>query len=48
MIVFQAIRRDVRASAEFVRVMNTVVLPFLRRLRLRDQPQLVNLGAAGE
>jgi hypothetical protein len=48
MLVFQAIRRDDRATAEFLRVMNTIVLPFLRRLRLRDQPQLVNLGAANE
>ena len=48
MLVFQAIRHDSRATAEFVRAMNTIVLPFLRRLRLRDQPQLRNLGAARE
>ncbi len=48
MLVFQAIRHDSRATAEFVRAMNTIVLPFLRRLRLRDQPQLRNLGAASE
>jgi hypothetical protein len=48
MLVFQAIRYDSRATAEFVRAMNTIVLPFLRRTRLRDQPQLRNLGAASE
>lgn len=48
MLVFQAIRSDDRAIAEFLRAMNTIVLPFLRRLRLRDQPQLRNLGAASE
>ena len=48
MLVFQAIRRDGRATAEFLRVMNTIVLPLLRRLRLREQPQLTKLGAANE
>jgi hypothetical protein len=48
MLVFQAIRRDARATSEFLRAMNTIVLPLLRRLRLRDQPQLAKLGAAGE
>lgn len=48
MIVFQAIRRDERATAEFLRVMNTIVLPLLRRLRLKEHPQLTKLGAASE
>jgi hypothetical protein len=48
MLVFQAIRRSERATPEFLRAMNTIVLPLLRRLRLRDQPQLAKLGAAGE
>jgi len=48
MLVFQAIRRDERSTAEFLRVMNTIVLPLLRRLRLQEQPHLTQLGAAGE
>ena len=48
MLVFQAIRRDERSTGEFLRVMNTIVLPLLRRLRLKEQPQLTKLGAAGE
>jgi len=48
MLVFVAIQRDERATKEFLRVMNTSVLPLLRRLRLKAQPQLTQLGAAGE
>jgi hypothetical protein len=48
MLVFQAIRRDERSTTEFLRVMNTVVLPLCRRLRLKIQPQLSQLGAASE
>jgi len=48
MLVFQAIRRDDRATAEFLRAMNMIVLPLLRRLKLRDQPQIAKLGAADE
>ncbi len=48
MLVFQAIRRDERSTAEFLRVMNTIVLPLCRRLRLKEQPQLSQLGAASE
>jgi hypothetical protein len=48
MLVFQAIRRDERSTAEFLRVMNTIVLPLCRRLRLKEQPHLTNLGAASE
>jgi len=48
MLVFQAIRSDDRAMSEFLRVMNTVVLPLLRRLRLKEHPHLTKLGAAGE
>ena len=47
-LVFAAIRRDERATAEFLRVMNTIVLPLLRRIRLKDQPHLTKLGAASE
>lgn len=48
MLVFQAIRRDERATAEFLRLMNTIILPLCRRLRLKVQPDLVKLGAASE
>ena len=48
MLVFEAIRRDDRATIEFLRVMNTIILPLLRRLRLKEQPHLTKLGAAGE
>ena len=48
MLVFQAIRRDERATCEFLRVMNTIVLPLLRRLRLKEHPHLTTLGAASE
>lgn len=48
MLVFQAIRRDDRATQEFLRVMHTIVLPLCRRLRLKEQPHLRNLGAASE
>jgi hypothetical protein len=48
MLVFQAIRRDPRSTAEFLRVMNTIVLPLLRRIRLKEQPHLSKLGAASE
>lgn len=48
MLVFQAIRRDERPTTEFLRVMNTVVLPLLRRLRLKEHPHFTKLGAAGE
>lgn len=48
MLVFQAIRRDDRATAEFLRVMNTLVLPLLRRLCLKERPHLTKLGASGE
>lgn len=47
-LVFEAIRRDERASAEFLRLMNTAMLPLLRRLRLKEHPHLTKLGAAGE
>jgi hypothetical protein len=46
MLVFKAIRRDERAVEEFLRVMNTIVLPLCRRLRLQEQPNLRDLGAA--
>jgi hypothetical protein len=46
MLVFEAIRRDDRAAAEFLRVMNTIVLPICRRLRLQRQPHLTKIGAA--
>jgi hypothetical protein len=45
MLVFQAIHRDERAAKEFLHVMNTVVLPLCRWLRLQDQPHLRDLGA---
>lgn len=48
MLVFQAIRRDARATEEFLLVMNTVVLPLCRRLRLKEQAHLRALGAASE
>ncbi len=48
MLVFQAIRRDERATAEFLRVMNTIVLPLLRRLALKERPHLSKLGAASQ
>jgi hypothetical protein len=48
MLVFQAIRRDDRGTAEFLRVMNTIVLPLCRRVRLAAQPHLSQLGAASE
>ena len=48
MLVFQAIHRDARATGEFLRIMNTVVLPLLRRLRLKEHPHLAKLGAASE
>ena len=48
MLVFQAIRRDERATTEFLRVMNTIVLPLCRRLCLKTRPQLSQLGAASE
>lgn len=48
MLVFQAIHRDARATGEFLHSMNTVVLPFLRRLRLKEHPHLTKLGAASE
>jgi len=48
MLVFQAIQRDARATGEFLAIMNTAVLPLLRRLRLKEQPHLTKLGAAGE
>ncbi len=48
MLVFQTIRRDERATGEFLRVMNTIVLPLLRRLRLSSQPELSRLGGASE
>lgn len=48
MLVFDAIRRNERATIEFLRVMNTVVLPLCRRLRLKEHPHLTKLGAAGE
>lgn len=47
-LVFAAIRRDERATAEFLRVMNTIVLPLLRRIRLKEQPHLTKLGAISE
>ena len=48
MLVFQAIHCDERATTEFLRVMNTIVLPLLRRLRLKEQPNLTKLGAVGQ
>jgi hypothetical protein len=48
MLVFTAIRCDERATAEFLRVMNTIVLPLLRRIRLKEQPHLTKLGAISE
>ena len=48
MLVFQAIQRDARSTAEFLRVMNTIVLPICRRIRLKTQPHLSQIGAAGE
>jgi hypothetical protein len=48
MLVFNAIRGDELSTAEFLRVMNTIVLPLCRRLRLKAQPQLAQLGAASE
>ena len=48
MLVFQAITRDSRSAAEFLRAMNTMVLPLCRRLRLKAQPNLARLGAAIE
>ena len=48
MLTFAAIHRDERATSEFLRVMNTIILPLLRRLRLKEQPHLTRLGAAGE
>jgi hypothetical protein len=48
MLVFQAIRRDDRSTAEFLRVMNTIVLPLCRRLRLKAQPHLSQIGAISE
>jgi hypothetical protein len=46
MLVFQTIYREPRARNEFLRVMNTIVLPLCRRLRLQEQPQLRDLGAS--
>ena len=37
-----------RSAATIARVMNTVLLPLLRRLRLRSQPELIKLGASRE
>lgn len=48
MLVFQAIHRDEHAAKEFLRVMNTIVLPLCRRLRLQEQPNLRDLGAASK
>lgn len=48
MLVFAAIRRDDRSLAEFLRVMNTIVLPLCRRLRLKIHPHLTKMGIAGE
>jgi hypothetical protein len=48
MLVFEAIRHDERATVEFLRVMNTIVLPLLRRLRLKEHPHLAKLGAASQ
>lgn len=48
MLVFHAIRCDERATREFLRLMNTSMLPLLRRLRLSVQPDLLKLGAADE
>ena len=48
MLVFQAIQCDERASSAFLRVMNTIVMPLLRRLRLKEHPHLTKLGATGE
>jgi hypothetical protein len=48
MLVFNAIRGDALSTAEFLRVMNTIVLPLCRRLRLKAQPHLAQLGAASE
>ena len=48
LLVFQAMRRDERATAEFFRVMNTIMLPLLRRIALKDRPRLAKLGAASE
>jgi hypothetical protein len=48
MLVLQAIHRNERATREVLRVMNTIVLPLLRRLRLKEHPHLTKLGAAGE
>jgi len=48
MLVFQAIRRDERATTAFLVAMNTIVLPLLRRIRLKAQPNLSQLGAASE
>ncbi len=48
MLVFQAMRRDERATAEFFRVMNTILLPLLRRIALKERPQLAKLGAVSE
>lgn len=48
MLVFQAIRRDERSTVEFLRVMNTIVLPLCRRLRLKTHPHLAKIGTASE
>jgi len=48
MLVFEAIRRDERATAEFLWVMNTTVLPLLRRLRLKEHPHFAKLGAVDQ
>jgi len=48
MLVFAALQRDERAMNEFFRVMNTLVLPLLRRQRLKTNPELAKLGSAGE
>ena len=48
MLVFQAIRRDERATTAFLVAMNTIVLPLLRRIRLKAQPNLSKLGTANE
>jgi len=48
MLVFAAIQRNERGMNEFLHVMNMIVLPLLRRLRLKEQPNLTKLGAADE
>lgn len=48
MLVFKAIQDDARATREFLRAMNTNILPLLRRLRLQRHPELAKLGASRE